>query len=70
MDVNPNAQSLDALHWALAWKDAAPLGMLGALLERALFPRWLGVLYHWLAHGADFDEVTRWYLGWKVRVWG
>lgn len=30
--------------------------------------RWHAVLQHWLTHGANFDEVTRWYLGWKSSV--
>lgn len=68
MDINPNAPALEPLSWSLAWADVMPLGLLAALLERALFPQWQALLYHWLSHGADIDEVTRWYLGWKVRA--
>jgi tuftelin-interacting protein 11 len=36
------------------------------LLETHFFPRWLAVLRHWVGSPApDYDEVTRWYLGWK-----
>ena len=37
-----------------------------SLLEDHFFPKWRAVLQHWLAHNPDYDEVTAWYLGWKV----
>ena len=30
------------------------------------FPKWCAVLRHWLVHNPDYEEVTAWYLGWKV----
>lgn len=38
-----------------------------SLLEDHFFPKWRAVLQHWLAHSPDYEEVTAWYLGWKVR---
>ena len=29
------------------------------------FPKWHAVLHAWLSAAPNFDEVTRWYLGWK-----
>ncbi len=29
------------------------------------FPKWHAVLHAWLSASPNFDEVTRWYLGWK-----
>jgi len=37
-----------------------------SLLEDHFFPKWRAVLQHWLAHSPDYEEVTAWYLGWKV----
>ena len=37
-----------------------------SLLEDHFFPKWRAVLQHWLMHNPDYEEVTAWYLGWKV----
>lgn len=63
--INPAQQQLDPFNWVLAWHGALPLGRLVSLLEKGFFPKWHQVLYHWLSHSPNFEEVTRWYLGWK-----
>ena len=45
-----------------------PAQQLASLLEDHFFPKWHAVLQHWLAHAPDYDEVTAWYLGWKVQA--
>lgn len=40
--------------------------MQASLLEVHFFPKWHTILRHWLANSPDYDEVTRWYLGWKA----
>lgn len=65
LQINPAAQVLDPLQWALAWADDMPARHLAALLETAFFPKWLAVLHQWLSARPDYDEVTRWFLGWK-----
>ena len=60
MAINPAAQEIEPLEWALAWRDALPPAQLAGLLEAHLFPRWHAVLRHWLANSPDYDEVTRW----------
>ena len=37
-----------------------------SLLVDHFFPKWCAVLRHWLVHNPDYEEVTAWYLGWKV----
>ncbi len=32
---------------------------------QSFFPKWHAVLHAWLSAAPNFDEVTRWYLGWK-----
>ena len=66
LSVNPAAQNLAPWHWAVAWAPLLPPGQLVGLLEAAFFPQWHAVLHHWLAHTPDYDQVTTWYLGWKV----
>ena len=40
-----------------------------SILEQAFFPKWLSVLYQWLsAPQPDYDEITKWYLGWKSLI--
>ncbi|KAL4639210.1 hypothetical protein ACB092_03G201200 [Castanea dentata] len=34
-------------------------------LDGFLFAKWRQVLYHWLQASPNFEEITRWYLGWK-----
>eukprot|EP00955_Chlamydomonas_euryale_P045855 353259-Chlamydomonas_euryale.AAC.3 len=36
-----------------------------SLLEVGFFPKWHAVLAYWLSASPNYDEVTRWYLGWK-----
>lgn len=64
--VNPVAQDLAPWQWVMSWASVLPRPQLISLLETHFFPKWHAVLQHWLAHNPDFDEVTAWYLGWKV----
>ena len=66
LSINPAAQHLAPWHWAVAWAPLLPPSQLVGLLEAVFFPQWHAVLHHWLAHAPDFDQVTTWYLGWKV----
>lgn len=38
------------------------------LLDKTFFPRWLQVLCTWLGHSPNYDEVSKWYMGWKSMV--
>ena len=64
--INPNQQDLAPFHWLTAWHAVLPHHHMVNLLEFRFFPAWQRVLQHWLSSQPDFDEVTRWYLGWKV----
>jgi len=66
--INPLAQDLNPIAWVLAWSEALPPRQMVGLLEAGFFPKWHAVLHHWLTAGGgapDYDEVTRWYLGWR-----
>jgi tuftelin-interacting protein 11 len=63
--INPMQQYLEPFQWVMLWEDLIPQHHFVALLEAEFFPKWLNVLYAWLASRPDYDEVSRWYLGWK-----
>lgn len=64
--INPLQQDLDPFHWVTTWQPVLPQHHMVNLLEFRFFPAWQRVLQHWLSNSPNFDEVTRWYLGWKV----
>lgn len=63
--INPNRQELEPFQWVMTWQDLMPIGMLITLLEQSFFPKWFTVLHTWLRGSPNFEEVSRWYLGWK-----
>ena len=66
LSVAPGASALNPWHWAMAWAGLLPPEQLVQLLEQAFFPHWHAVLHHWLARAPNYDQVTAWYLQWKV----
>ncbi|PVD28664.1 hypothetical protein C0Q70_11258 [Pomacea canaliculata] len=68
MPINPLQQTLEPWHWIMTWKDIIPLAPLVATLEKSFFPKWLQVLVSWLSSMPNYNEITRWYLGWKSQL--
>ena len=63
--VNPHQQRLEEWNWVMEWQDFLAPAALISLLEQHFFPKWLQVLATWLNHNPNYDEVTKWYKGWK-----
>ncbi|CAB4066230.1 TFIP11 [Lepeophtheirus salmonis] len=49
----------------MEWVDMLPPNVIVGLLEKHFFPKWLQVLATWLNHRPNYNEVTKWYEGWK-----
>ncbi|KAK3018417.1 hypothetical protein RJ639_003438 [Escallonia herrerae] len=62
--INPADQKLDKFKWVCTWANAIPIHHMLHLMD-LFFNKWQEVLYHWLCGTPNFEEVTKWYLGWK-----
>jgi tuftelin-interacting protein 11 len=63
--INPQKQELDPFNWVMSWQDMISEHHFASLFEKHFFPKWMQVLCTWLSNRPNYDEVTRWYLGWK-----
>lgn len=66
--INPADQNLSAWQWVTAWAPILPLQPMIGLFEAHFFPKWHDVLRAWLMQGPNYEEISNWYLNWKVRV--
>ncbi|XP_066910452.1 tuftelin-interacting protein 11-like [Clytia hemisphaerica] len=64
--INPHQQDLQPFNWLMAWIGVISFHHMVSLLEKHFFPKWLQVLRQWLTNTPNYDEVTKWYLGWKT----
>ncbi|XP_076445229.1 tuftelin-interacting protein 11-like [Babylonia areolata] len=67
MPITPHQQNLDPWRWVMAWKDIMPIAPMVTILDAKFFPKWLQVLVAWLSNMPNYNEITRWYLGWKAQ---
>jgi tuftelin-interacting protein 11 len=49
----------------MAWLDVVPKANFVNILEKSFFPKWLKVLSAWLNSSPNYEEVSKWYVGWK-----
>lgn len=65
--VNPRNQDMKPLkEVVLPWDTLIRTSNFVRLFELEFFPKWLNVLYMWLAHpGYNADEVAQWFEMWK-----
>lgn len=54
------------MKWALSWKDMLPLPALIVMLDKVFFPKWHQVLAAWLSNCPNYEDITKWYMGWKA----
>lgn len=68
LDLTPGNDDREPLEWVSAWDGLLPSSDVSKLLESHFFPRWMMILRVWLSQmdpKPDFDEIARWYIGWK-----
>ncbi|KAI9821331.1 MAG: hypothetical protein M1826_000702 [Phylliscum demangeonii] len=68
LEINPAGQDLGPLHAVLRWQELFRAKVLGELLAREFFPKWLEVLYQWLTAEPDYEEVGDWFAWWKGQI--
>ena len=59
---------LDPWNWFIAWHDVVPLPSMIAILEKSFFPQWHQVLNAWLNTNPNYQEIQRWYSGWRSLI--
>lgn len=62
--INPANQQLEQFQWVQTWVPVIPIHHMLHLMD-VFFNKWQEVLYQWLCSNPNFEEVTKWYLGWK-----
>uniref|UniRef100_A0AAY4D109 Tuftelin-interacting protein 11 n=1 Tax=Denticeps clupeoides TaxID=299321 RepID=A0AAY4D109_9TELE len=65
MVINPHQQHLEPFHWVMDWEGMLSPSCMVGLLDKNFFPKWLQVLCSWLSNSPNYEEITKWYLGWK-----
>ncbi|CAI8029156.1 Tuftelin-interacting protein 11 [Geodia barretti] len=65
MAINPHSQDISPFEWVMTWRDMLPAHQYASMLDQNLFPRWMQVLSSWLSNSPNYNEVTKWYSGWK-----
>lgn len=68
MPINPSHQNLEPWNWVMDWCNLVSPRLMADLLGKSFFPRWLQVLTMWLNMAPNYDQVTKWYSGWKSLV--
>jgi tuftelin-interacting protein 11 len=65
--INPSQQDIRPFDWLLGWLELVPMHHIVGILEAEFFPKWQQVLYTWLVNYPQYEEVSRWYSGWKQK---
>jgi len=63
--VNPRQQRIEEFQSLMHWVDMLPISCVTSILDDYFWPKFGQALSTWLANKPNFEEVRRWYLGWK-----
>lgn len=62
---NPIQQDLEIFNQVWEWNELLSPLVMANVLDKYFFPKWMQTLVLWLNQSPNFDEVSRWYTGWK-----
>ncbi|XP_052894039.1 septin-interacting protein 1 isoform X2 [Anopheles moucheti] len=65
--VNPLQQDLEIFNQVWEWNELISSLQMATMLDKYFFPKWLQTLVIWLNQSPNFDQVSRWYQGWKAQ---
>lgn len=65
MVFNPIQQDLEIFNQVWEWNELLSSLVMANILDKYFFPKWMQTLVLWLNQSPNFDEVSRWYTGWK-----
>lgn len=68
MEEEEDGEQIDAWMWFVSWTDLASLKDMLEILDRTFFPKMLDYLCKWLNSSPNYEQVSAWYVGWKVRL--
>jgi tuftelin-interacting protein 11 len=65
--INPLKQDLEIFYQVWEWNELLSPQVMVGILDKYFFVKWMQTLVIWLNQSPNFDEVSRWYMGWKER---
>jgi tuftelin-interacting protein 11 len=63
---NPLQQDLEVFNQVWEWNEVVSPITMANILDKYFFPKWMQTLVLWLNQAPNFDEISRWYTGWKA----
>lgn len=64
--INPLHQNMEIFIQVWEWNEVLSTQVMAGILEKYFFNKWMQTLVIWLNQSPNFDEVSRWYTGWKT----
>lgn len=65
--INPMQQDLEQWNQVWEWHEIISPVMMAQMLNKYFFPKWIQTIVIWLNQNPNFEQVSRWYSGWKSR---
>jgi len=66
LTIDPAKQDPAPFKHVMEWVGSVEDSTIVQLLMGAFFPKWHQALYSWMTGSPNFEEVQRWYQGWKT----
>lgn len=68
LQITMGQQNFEQWNWVMGWHELMSDQVLGSLLVRHFFPKWLQILYEWLLYSPNFEAISNWYMDWKSQI--